>query len=42
MKYFGVATIPTQVLLNRNGKEFYRHSGYITPEEIVKEVNRNK
>lgn len=42
MKYFGVATIPTQVLLNKKGKEFYRHSGFITPEEIVKEVDRIK
>jgi thioredoxin 1 len=42
LKYYGVATIPTQVLLNKEGKEFFRHSGYITPEEIVKEVNRIK
>ena len=28
MKYFGVASIPTQVLLYKKGNEFFRHSGY--------------
>jgi thiol-disulfide isomerase/thioredoxin len=29
MKYYGIAAIPTQVLLNKEGVEFYRHTGYI-------------
>lgn len=33
-QYFGIATIPTQVLLDRNGKEYFRHSGYISAEEL--------
>lgn len=36
MKYFGVAAIPTQVLLDKEGKEFFRHSGYYSTEELDK------
>jgi thioredoxin 1 len=32
---FGVSMIPTQVFLDREGKEFYRHIGYFGYEEIV-------
>jgi thioredoxin 1 len=32
---FGVSMIPTQVFLDRDGKEFYRHIGYFGYEEIV-------
>jgi len=34
MKYYGIAAIPTQVLLNKDGKEFFRHSGYFSVEEL--------
>lgn len=36
MKYYGVAVIPTQILLDKEGKEFYRHSGYMATEELAK------
>ena len=39
IKYFGIASIPTQVMLDRNGKEFFRHSGYIETEEIRKIID---
>ena len=39
MKYYGVAVIPTQVLLDRNGKEFYRHTGFISSDELWKEFD---
>lgn len=39
LKYYGIATIPSQVLLDRNGKEFFRHTGFITSDDIMKEVN---
>jgi len=29
MKYYGIAVIPTQVLLDKEGEEFFRHSGFI-------------
>ena len=33
-KYFEIAEIPTQVLLDENGKEYFRHSGYITTKDL--------
>lgn len=38
MKYYGIATIPTQVLLDKNGKEYFRHSGYYSFEDLVREI----
>lgn len=32
---FNVRMIPTQVFLDKNGKEFHRHIGYYAYEEIV-------
>ncbi len=32
---FGVFVIPTQVFLDKNGKEFHRHMGFYGYEEIV-------
>jgi thioredoxin 1 len=32
---FGVAMIPTQVFLDRSGKEIHRHIGFYRYEEIV-------
>lgn len=39
MKYYGMAVIPTQILLNREGKEFFRHSGYISFEDLSGKIN---
>jgi len=35
MKYYGIAAIPTQVLLNKKGKEYFRHTGFISSEELA-------
>jgi thioredoxin 1 len=32
---FGVFVIPVQVFLNKKGKEFHRHIGFYSYEEIV-------
>lgn len=40
MKYFGVVTIPAQVLLDKEGKEFFRHSDYISFEDLTKEFDK--
>ncbi len=32
---FGVYVIPTQIFLDKNGKEFHRHVGYYPYEEIA-------
>ena len=42
MKYYGIVAIPTQVLLNKNSKEFYRHTGYISTEELTKQFYKNE
>jgi thioredoxin 1 len=33
---YGVQAIPTQVFLDENGEEFFRHMGFLPEEEIVK------
>jgi thioredoxin 1 len=33
---YGIRLIPTQVFLDENGKEFFRHEGYFPEEEIHK------
>jgi thioredoxin 1 len=35
-KKYGIESIPTQVFLDENGKEFSRHVGYFPEEELVK------
>ncbi len=36
LTYYGVATIPTQIFLDSTGKEIFRHSGYLSIQEIEK------
>jgi thioredoxin 1 len=38
MKYYGIAAIPTQVLLNTEGVEYFRHSGFFSAEELEIEI----
>ena len=33
---FGIRVIPTQVFLDKDGKEYFRHEGYFPKEELVK------
>ena len=33
---YGIEAIPTQVFLDENGKEYFRHLGYFPEEELVK------
>ena len=35
-KYFGVNTIPTQIILDKSGKEVFRHTGYFPENELLK------
>ncbi len=39
-KQYGIEAIPTQVFLDENGKEFYRHVGFFPEEELVKILNQ--
>ncbi len=40
MKYYGLSVIPTQILLDREGKPYFRHSGYISFVDIKKEIDK--
>lgn len=33
-KYFGIAAIPTQIILDNNGHEIFRHTGLISAEDL--------
>jgi len=33
---YGIQLIPTQVFLDENGKEFFRHEGFYAEDEIIK------
>jgi thiol-disulfide isomerase/thioredoxin len=33
---YGIRAIPTQVFLDKDGKEYYRHEGFFEKEELVK------
>jgi thioredoxin 1 len=35
-KQYGIEAIPTQVFLDENGKEYFRHVGFFPEEELVK------
>jgi len=36
---YGINLIPTQVFLDQNGEEYFRHEGYFPEEEVVKILN---
>jgi thioredoxin 1 len=38
---YGVRVIPTQVFLNKDGKEIFRHEGFFPEEEIDKLVQKH-
>jgi thioredoxin 1 len=33
---YNIRVIPTQVFLDKNGKEYFRHEGYFPKEELIK------
>ena len=35
---FGIRTIPTQIFFDKDGKEVYRHEGFLSEEEIVRRL----
>lgn len=39
---YNVQAIPTQVFLDTNGKEFFRHKGFFPEEELVKVLKTKK
>lgn len=41
MKYYGIAAIPTQVLLDPTGREIFRHTGYYSFDELEQEFKKS-
>lgn len=39
-RQFTFQAIPTQIFLDKNGKEYYRHEGYFPEEELVKVLKK--
>jgi len=37
---YGIEAIPTQVFLDENGKEYFRHVGFFPEEDLVKVLNQ--
>ncbi len=42
IKIFGIAAIPTQVLLKMKGKEYFRHTGFYSTEELSQNYSNLK
>ncbi|MBE0641325.1 MAG: thioredoxin family protein, partial [Bacteroidales bacterium] len=40
MKRFGVLMIPTQVILDKQGAEVYRHTGFISTKDLSEIINK--
>ncbi len=41
LEHFGIELIPVQVLLDRNGIEYYRHIGYLPYDSLVIKFNKH-
>lgn len=39
--YFGIRFIPVQIILAPDGEELFRHSGFITAEDLELEINKH-
>lgn len=39
-KQYGIEAIPTQVFLDKDGKEYFRHLGFFPEEELIKILNQ--
>lgn len=39
-KKYGIRSIPTQIFYNENGKEVFRHVGFMSEKDIVKQLEK--
>ncbi len=37
---FGIRSIPTQIFYDKNGKEIYRHQGFLAEEAIITQLSK--
>ncbi|NQU54688.1 MAG: thioredoxin family protein [Bacteroidetes bacterium] len=42
MKYYGISAVPMQILLDKNGKEFFRHYGFISSADLKTKLIQQK
>jgi len=42
MKYYGISAVPMQILLDKTGKEFFRHYGVITTADLENKFLQQK
>lgn len=42
IKYYGISAIPMQVLLDKEGREFFRHYGVISTDELLSKLKESK
>ena len=42
MKYYGISAVPMQILLDKQGNEFFRHYGFISTEELQEKFTQIK
>jgi thioredoxin len=40
IKRFGIRAIPTQIFFDKNGKEVYRHVGFLAEKDIVSQLEK--
>lgn len=40
IKEFGIRAIPTQVFLDKDGKEYFRHQGFFAKDELVEVLKK--
>lgn len=41
VKYLGIAAIPMQVILDKNGKQIFKHYGFISAEALISKTVKN-
>jgi len=39
-KRFGIRVIPTQIFFDKNGKEVYRHKGFMSKKAIIRQLKK--
>ena len=39
-KQYGIEAIPTQVFIDKDGKEYFRHVGFFPEDELIKVLNQ--
>ena len=41
VKFFGISAIPMQVMLDKNGVEFFKHYGFISAEDLIERTTQH-